>query len=378
MNVPKLSRSLVCVCLGMASCTPEQEPQSTGADASPDPHDESGGAPHLEVPAAVRRNLDIRFAGVESRHVESTRRFPGAFELEPRARREYHMSLAGRVELLVDQFETVEAGQVLYRFLSPEWPELVHEIIQGDQAIDTAEAELTINRAELREAERKLELLEGRIATLAEVAVKRADLELEAAELEASMGRHRAEVVAAETRLANARSTRVHALHHAASVAAIPDERFEEIELVGEQELPRYETMEWIDVRAEEPGVVEALFVTNGAFVQPADIVLATVQLDRLRFRAQALQADLPEVAELGPARIVPPHLATFGQDAAVDAELALGIDAHPLERTLTLLAAPREVRSWMRPGVAGFVELVVDASGGPALAIPRAASTLR
>jgi hypothetical protein len=57
-----------------------------------------------------------------------------------------------------------------------------------------------------------------------------------------------------------------------------------------------------------------------------------------------------------------------------VDASVTIGLEAHPEQRTVTLLATPEENRTWIRPGVSAFLEVVVESSGGPALAIPRAA----
>jgi hypothetical protein len=57
-----------------------------------------------------------------------------------------------------------------------------------------------------------------------------------------------------------------------------------------------------------------------------------------------------------------------------VPADLQVGLDAHPDNRTITLIARPAELRPWMRPGVSAFLEVVSESSGGKALAIPRSA----
>ena len=53
---------------------------------------------------------------------------------------------------------------------------------------------------------------------------------------------------------------------------------------------------------------------------------------------------------------------------------MTVGLEAHPEERTLTLLAVAEERAPWIRPGVSAFLEIVVDATAAPALAVPRAA----
>lgn len=328
----------------------------------------------VDIPATVRRNLGITFAKVEVRHVAQTIRVPGAFELRPLARHEYQMALPGRVQFLVDQYDRVEPGQVLYRFQSPAWPELMHEVIIGEQAMATALAEIEVGKAKLSEAERKLELAEERIEALAQADFKQADLEAQAAELQASLPRLEAELNLAETRLSNARRTREHALHRAATAAGLSEDELAKEVLVGESMVPTYQTIDWIEVRAVEPGIVEALAVTDGAFVEPSDAVLSTVDPKLVRFRALALQGDLPVLMGAIEARIVPPRSPGIAIAEGVGATMMLGLEAHPEERTITLLATPDELAPWIRPGMSAFLEVVVASTESPSLAIPRSA----
>lgn len=354
-------------------------PAPPAAPAAGDPAAAGAAAPtnRIAIPPTVRRNLGITFAPVEVRHVAQTIRVPGAFELRPRARREYRMALPGRVELHVDQYERVEAGQLLYRFQSPAWPELQHEILAGEQGIDTGLAEVAVAKAKAAETRRRIALVRGRVEALAQAEFKRADLEAEAAELEAGLPRLEAEIALAETRLENARRTRLHALHRAATATGLALEELQAEVDAGEGRPPYYEALDWIEVTAAEAGVVESLAVTDGAFVEPPDAVLATVDPGRVRFRALALQADLPRLAGAvgaAGARIVPPRSPGIPLGEAAGATLDFGLEAHPEERTLTLLAVPEAHAPWMRPGVSAFLEVVTDATAQPALAIPRAA----
>jgi hypothetical protein len=364
---------LVCALLAaLVACAPSpQEGTSEGApaaDPAPAPSN------RVDIPPVVRRNLGITFAPVELRHVSRTLRVPGAFELRPLARHEYRMALAGHVQLLVDQYDAVEPGQPLYRYRSPSWPELLHEIILGEQAMESARAEIAVAQARLQEARRNLELARGRIEALAQADFKKADLEVEAAELEASLPRLEAELQLAETRLANAGRTHQHALHRAATASGVPEQELAAEVSVGGERVPAYLTLDWIEVRATEPGVVEALHVTDGAFVEPPSPVLATVDPEMVRFRALALQADLPQLVGARTARVVPPPTPGLPVEAGVEADLAISLEAHPEERTLTLLATPAAGADWIRPGVSAFLEVVVESTDAPALAVPRSA----
>ncbi len=333
---------------------------------------EDGPTNLIAVPPTIRRNLGITFAKVEVRQVEDTIRIPGAFELQPLARREYHMVLPGRVELLVDQYQPVEPGDLLYRFESPSWPELLHEIILGDQGIDLAHSEILVWEAKVDEAKKKLERVRGRVRALAQADFKRADLEAVLAEVEASLPRLSAELGLAKTRLRNAERTRVHAVHRAATSVDLAEEELDKDILVDGEKVPMYMTIDWIEVKAVESGVVEVLSVTDGSFVEPPTTILSTVNSQLVRFRAMALQADMADLSRATGSRIVPPQSPGIMINDAVEATLTLGLEAHPQERTMPLLAIPERLTSWIRPGVSAFLEVVVASNKAPALAVPR------
>ena len=328
----------------------------------------------IDIPPTVQKNLGLTFVDVEVRQVADTMRIPGAFELQPRARHEYRMALPGRIELLVDQYERVESGAALFRFQSPRWPELLHEIIVGEQATAVEEARIEVVLAQRAESERKLELLRGRIEMLAQADFKRADLENDAAELEASLPRLAAELQLARTRVANAKRTREHALHRAATAAGLPEGQLEREVLVEGERVPFYQTIDWIEVRAVQAGVVERLAVTDGAFVQPPDPVLSIVDPERVRFRARAPQGDLDRIMSARTTHIVPPRTPGTPIGTAVAASMSLGLEAQPADRTVTLIATPEERAPWIRPGVSAYLEVVLESTAVPALAIPRAA----
>ena len=343
---------------------------------SPTQQEEEGDTPtnRIAIPATVRSNLGITFAPVERRRVDSTIRVPGAFELQPLARHEYRMVLPGHVELKVDQYQPVKPGDLLYRFRSPKWPELQHEIIESEQAVESAQAGIAVARAKIVEAEQRLELMRQRLAALTAADIKNADLETQAKEIQAAMPRLRAELKQAETMLANARRTREHALHVASTATRIDESRLSELAEHEGATVPAYQTIDWIEVHATRPGVVETLALTDGAFAEAPSLVLSTVDPTKVRFRAMALQSDLARFNGGAKAMVTPPTTAGIAIDDAVSAEMTIGLEAHPDQRTVSLLAKPAEPRGWIRPGVSAFLEVTVESTGGPALAIPRSA----
>lgn len=328
----------------------------------------------IDIPASVRKNLGITLVKVERRKVESTIRVPGAFELQPLARHEYRLSLPGTVQLAVDQYQQVEPGDLLFRFRSPQWPEIQHEIIVGEQDMESALADIDVARARIEEAERRLTIMQERVSSLTDADIRNADLEAQAAEVEASLPRLRAEVRQAETRLANGERTREHALHRASAASGIAEDALAaDVQHQGRTQ-PAYRTVDWIEVRATESGVVESLALTDGSFADAPSLVLSTVDPTKVRFRAMALQSDLARLGKTPEGRIVPPSTPGIPFSDGVDASVSIGLEAHPEQRTVTLLATPAESRTWMRPGISAFLEVVSETSGGPALAIPRAA----
>lgn len=368
-----LTRSTLLILLAACDPAPVRAPAADPAPSAAEADPSAPSATRIEVPASVRRNLGINFSAVEVRDLERTLRVPGSFELLPDARREYRMALPGHVELAVAQYERVEPGQLLFRYRSPTWPELVHEILEAEQAVASAEAGIAVSEARREEARRQLDVLRERTRTLAEAEFRRADLEADLATREASLPRLDAELALARTSLDNARSAHQHALHRAATVTGLDEDDLIAVDPDGPDALPAYRSLDKLEVRAQEAGVVELLAATDGAFVEPPGLVLRTVDPDRLRFRALALQADLPRLAEARDARVVPPL--TPGLDAAtpLPATLQLGLEAHPEERTISLLATPTERAPWARPGVSAFLELVTSSTSRPGLAVPSA-----
>ena len=340
-------------------------------------HDEEVGdqpTNRIDIPATVRSNLGITFAPVERRQVSSTIRVPGSFELQPMARHEYRMVLPGEVELKVNQYQKVKVGDLLFRFRSPQWPELQHEIITSEQTIASAEAAITVARSQIEEAQQRSNLITERLDALKDAGIKNAELETKAQEIEATLPRLRAELNQAETTLANARRNREHALHVASSATRIEEQSLSEVIEHNGARVPAYQTIDWIEVRATRAGVVETLALTDGAFAEATSLVLSTINPTRVRFRALALQSDLARFNGGAKAVVTPPSSSGVAIDDSVPAEMTIGLEAHPEQRTVALLATPTEPRDWIRPGVSAFLEVSVESTEGYALAIPRSA----
>lgn len=388
-------------------CDRSETAPPTGAHQ--DDHDHNDHAGNIvDVPESVRRNLGITFAKVESRTVADSLRVPGRFELQPQARREYRTMLAGRVELLVKQFDPVSTGTPLYRLASPEWRELQQNLNQSIAAIRQIEAKVVATPA-LLAAHRNHEgilregvtLWESRLAqvektaasgavSVAELtgikntlATKRAELaevlEKEA-ELQAQSATARAEHDAAHARfrlLLSTASTLVGINDQELSAPFPLDDHFHtdanldtHDEPTTTQPAPRWREINEIDVKATMPGIVASTDLTNGAWASAGDLVLSTVEPDRLRFRARAMQSDLGRLRDGLPARIVPPKGGSIGMQDTIDAALKVGLLADPEERTVELIAIPSRNTTWARAGVSAHLE-VVTANSPPELAIP-------
>ena len=101
----------------------------------------------IDIPPSVRQNLGITFVTVEKRPVRSTVRLPGQFEFRPEARREYHVMLSGRIELLVKQYERVERGQPLFHLDSPEWRRMQSDLVGTLNTMKRSHADVAVAEA---------------------------------------------------------------------------------------------------------------------------------------------------------------------------------------------------------------------------------------
>jgi multidrug efflux pump subunit AcrA (membrane-fusion protein) len=321
--------------LTLGGCDREGGADDTSAEES------AGEQPsnRVDIPATVRSNLGITFAKVERRDVANTIRVPGAFELEPLARHEYRLILPGHVEFKVNQFDEVKPGTPLYRFRSPKLLELQAQVDLGTATLDQALA--------------KYAAAEARIKALAMAAFKRADLEAQVLELQADVAKREAELRVATIALGSATQA-------PAGEDGSP--------------APARQATDWVEVLAKKPGIVESLAVTDGTFVEETTLILTTVDPTKIRFRAMGLQSDLPKLKNGQQVSIVPPRANGSDMNESIDADLRIGLSAHPDHRTITLFATPKRQPAWTRPGVSAFMEVATESTDGVVLAIPRSA----
>lgn len=347
----------------------------------------------VEIGAAVRQNLGITFAKVESRSVSRTLRVPGRFELLPTARREYRVPAAARVELLVEQYQRVEPGTPLYRLDLPQWRELQKELTDADTAVKLAQAGVDSIGPFMEAHEKHHAEIENAVKLWTErvVALER---------LQASGGAPGDQVAQARAALATARSSLAETLEKEAELLARQREVRAQLEaataraaillesaaaLTGRSaadlgatvnDRPRWQSIGRIEVLSLSPGVVDSIHAISGSLVESGATVLTTVQPDQVRFRADGLQSDLGRLSDGLAAMVVPPQGGSLANAPGVRGVVTLAPTAEAERRTIELLMkpmadAPRP--SWARAGVSAFLEVVVSGSDEAELAIPLA-----
>jgi len=359
--------------LALAGCDRERGTTGGGSPVPPAGDSPPSLSNRIAVPEAVRQNLGITFAKVERRRVASTVRLPGRFELLPSARREYRAAGAGRVELLVRQYERVEPGTPLYRLQSPEWAKLKQQLQDDQAAARRAAAEVKAAEAGKTEAEKVVAILRERIAVLGEAGARRIELELQLAEKQASLPRLDADINAKHAEAEAASQRLPLTLSAAASLLGLPvEELTKEVKPTGAGDpTPKWRTIEEIEVRAVAAGQVETFGVTNGSWAEQAQLVLATADPQAVRFRASALQSDLGNFADGSVATIIAP--AGSAKDA-IRGKVTIGLEANAGTRTVELVITPERLAPWARPGVTSFAEIIKDEAAEPEPAIPVAA----
>lgn len=362
----------------------------------------SGNAPaptnRVDINTAVRQNLGITFAKVESRNVARTLRVPGRFELLPTAKREYRAAASGTVELLVQQYQAVTAGTPLYRLDSPRWREMQKELADAEASVKLAQAGaasiaplLAAHENHHTEIQKAVDLWTARVTTLEQLQAAGGARGDEVAQAKAAMASSRselaetlekeAELLARKAETAaqlDAATSRLAFLYEAAATlvgASAADLRSPS---PNDGNTPRWRTINGIEVRALTPGVVEAVNVVSGGVIDQHAHVLSTVQPDQVRFRAVGLQSDLPRLANGQQASVVAAQtmMVTDSTETAArfTGTLTLAPTADPERRTLELILAPAAGTSapaWAKAGVSAFLEVVTSGNGGEALAVP-------
>ncbi len=365
-----IARAILCASLAVASGCSHK-------DAAEQDHDHAAAAAaaptnRVDINDAVRRNLGVTFAKVETRNVARTLRVPGRFEPMPTARREYRAPLAGRVELLVAQYQRVEPGTPLYRVDAPAWRAIAEEIVATEAKVASMGPLRDAHRVHEKSLADKVELWKARLKQLEELRAAGGGSAAQFTEARATLNATQADLadvmekdaaLEAEDKQANAQLRALRSRRDALAASG-----------GGEQPADAPFT-----VRAVAAGVVESLEVTQGGLLAEGAAVLAIVQPELIRFRARALQGDLARLRDGLAVRIVAPSAdasAAGTRAESIEGTLAIGIAADPDGRTIDLIVTPNATdkpAAWARAGVAASLEVTLE-GGTPELAIPLAA----
>lgn len=349
--------------------------------AAPDEHESgAGGAAdtnRIDIPPNVRQNLGITFVTVEKRPVRTTIRLPGQFELRPDARREYHVVLPGRIELLVEQYERVERGQPLFYLDSPDWQKLQSQLVSARNDMKRSHADVAVAEAKLAEAIKAIAFLEARRMNLAEAQTRQVALEADLAEKRNTLPRLRAELEAARVGFEAAHAHYDVMLNTASSFSGIGKRQLDP----GNGEHghledgdPPWRSIHRLTIRADASGVVDRIAVTNQGWATTGGLVLDTIDPTALRFHGDAIQTDIQLFADGQSARIVPPSGGSIALQDTVDGVIEVGFQAHAQQRTIPIMLVPSTLPSWAKAGVTAYLEVYVNGHGGDVLAIPESA----
>lgn len=337
----------------------------SGSAAAPPPTN------RVDIPPAVRQNLGITFAKVETRSVAHTLRVPGRFELLPTARREYRTPLAGRVELLVAQFQKVEPGTPLYRVDAAAWRDLHEQIAAMQARVDSMGPLREAHRQHEQSLEEKVAIWQDRLKQLEELRGAGGGNAAQFTEARATLNATQAELADVMEKDAELQAQQKQAEAELRSLTSRHD-----MLVRGSGCTDRHEGAEpgaGFTVCAVAPGVVETIGISPGGLAQENGHIVTVVQPDQIRFRARGLQSDLGRLKDGLAAAIAPPQGGSVPLQDSMRGVLQIGLAADADERTIDLFVIPESLLPWARPGVSAHLEVVL-AGGTPELAIPHSA----
>lgn len=362
--------------VGSPGCREAPSTDNNATDKADD-HKKNNATNRIAVPPAVRDNLGITFVTVEPRPVRSTLRLPGRFELRPEARREYHVMLAGRIDLLVRQYQTVTAGDPLFHLDSPAWRKVQSDMVDALNSMKRSHADVAVAEANLNEMTQSVAFLENRIANLASAKMRQVELESQLADKKNTVPRMHAELDAARVEFDAAHSRYEVMLGTASSLTGFPVNELDPAEATHDhvtERTPPWQSIRRITVVAEADGVVDRLPITNRGWAEEGELVLDTVDPAILRFHADALQSDLTLFADGMSARVVPPQGGVFELQDAADGEIVVGFEAHTEERTVPIFLVTKSLPTWAKAGVTAYLEVYIKGTSSSVLAVPESA----
>lgn len=346
---------------------------SEGAGAGGGAGKEGEAAPtnRVDIPASVRQNLGITFAKVESRNVAQTLRVPGRFELLPTARREYRTPLAGRIELLVTQFQQVEPGTPLYRVDAAAWRDLHEQVAAVQARVDSVGPVREARRSHEQSLAERVALWQDRLKQLEE-------LRGAGGGSAAQFTEARATLISAQTELAVVKESNAELQAQQKQAEAELRSLKSRHELLVRASNCR-DTHEGPDAGtgytmcAVAAGIVESIGITPGGLAEENGLIVTVVQPEQIRFRGRGLQSDLGRLRDGLAATIAPPQGGSLPLHEAMSGDLQIGLSADADERTVDLIVIPSTLASWARNGISAHLEVTL-AGGSEELAIPQSA----
>ena len=325
----------------------------------------------VDIPSAVRQNLGITFAKVESRNVAQTLRVPGRFELLPTARREYRTPLAGRVDVLVTQYQKVEPGTPLYRVDAAAWRDLHEQITAMQARVDSMGPLREAHRRHEQSLADKVALWQDRLKQLDSLREAGGGSGAQFTEARATLNATQAELADVMEKDAELQAQQKQVEAELRSLKSRHD-----LLVRGSNCGDSHEGLEpgsGFTVCAVAAGVVETIGITPGGLAEENGHIVTLVQPDQIRFRARGLQSDLGRLRDGLAASIAPPQGGSVPLQDAMQGTLQLGLAADADERTVDLLVVPVSLLPWARAGVSAQLEIML-AGGDIELAIPLSA----
>lgn len=325
----------------------------------------------VDVSPSVRQNLGIKFAKVEQRDVAQTLRVPGKFEYLPTARREYRAALGGRVEVLVEQYQRVEAGTPLYRIESAAWRDLHEKIAATRSRVESMTPLREAHRVHERSLADRVVLWQERLKQLDELRAAGGGSAAQSTEARAALNATQAELADVMEKDAELRAQQLQAEAELRSL----ESRRAMLSRGGNCQTaqPDREDADSYIACAVSPGVVEAIEVTQGGLAEEHGRIVTTVQPEQIRFRSRAMQGDLGRLRDGLTARVAPPQGGSLPLQDTMHGVLQIGTGADANERTVDLIVIPKTLSPWARAGISGHMEIVL-AGGSAELAIPLSA----
>lgn len=345
--------------------------EGSGAAGGAGKEGEAAASNRVDIPASVRQNLGITFAKVETRNVAQTLRVPGRFELLPTARREYRTPLAGRVDVLVKQYQMVEPGTPLYRVDAAAWRDLHEQIAAMQARVDSMGPLREAHRRHEQSLADKVALWQDRLKQLDQLRDAGGGSGSQFTEARATLNATQAELAEVMEKEAELQAQQGQSEAELRSLKSRRDLLIRGGHCDGNHE--GIEPGTGFTVCAVAAGVVETIGITPGGLAEENGHIVTLVQPDQIRFRARGLQSDLGRLRDGLAAKIAPPQGGSLPLQDAMSGMLQIGLAADADERTVDLVVVPESLAPWARAGVSAHLEVTL-AGGSEELAIPQSA----